>query len=38
LDITFNEDKEYYFILEFLKKLGIDEKNQINKAYFEFID
>ncbi len=38
LDITFNEDKEYYFILEFLRKLEIDEKNQIDKAYFEFID
>ena len=38
LDITFNEDKEYYFILEFLRRLWIDENSQITKPYFEFID
>ena len=38
LDITFDDEKKYEFLVEFLEKLEIDEKNVIMKPYFEFLD
>ncbi len=38
LDVTFDNEEKYEFLVELLEKLEIDEKNVIMKPYFEFIN